>query len=62
MINKKQILLIFIVGTIVNVIGAFYKIQHWEKADLLLLVGLTVQVAAVLIFLFKVYVARKSKK
>lgn len=59
--KKIHIVLIFIVGLILNLLGAFFKITHWENGNILLAIGLTLQLVAIVIFLYRLFTSWKFK-
>ena len=51
--TNKRALAILIVGIIVLIIGAFFKIMHWPGAKLLLIFGLAAEAIALIILIIK---------
>lgn len=52
-VKAKYALILFVFGLCADFMGATLKIMHWAAADALLLTGMTLKVAGVLIFLYK---------
>ncbi|MBF8457703.1 gliding motility protein GldL [Kaistella sp. G5-32] len=59
--KKIHIVLIFALGLILNLIGALFKITHWENGNILLAVGLSLQLIAVVLFLYKLFTSPRFK-
>ncbi|HSD13947.1 MAG TPA: hypothetical protein VLB74_04805 [Flavobacterium sp.] len=53
--KNKQILIAFILGCIITIIGALFKIMHWPYASALLISGMLCQVCAGIGLIIKIY-------
>jgi hypothetical protein len=55
--KNKYIIVIFVIGLIITILGSLFKITHWEiyniNGNLLLTIGMFCEIAACLIFVFK---------
>jgi ABC-type enterobactin transport system permease subunit len=50
-----QILVLFIIGGVLTVTGALFKIKEWPLASLLLIVGMTFEAVAFILVLIKLF-------
>lgn len=57
----KHALVIFILGFLINLIGALFKIMHWPFANILLVVATFLEVAGGILFLVKILTHPKIK-
>jgi hypothetical protein len=60
MIKYWMILVIFLAGSALTIIGGLFKIQHWMGASLLLTVSLGLQVISVVLLIIKLIVQRNT--
>lgn len=55
--KNKHLLIAFIIGVIIMIIGVFFKIMHyeygWVTANLLLTAGMVIKVLAAVLFITK---------
>lgn len=51
----KHILITFILGCIIAIVGALFKIMHWPGASLLLILGMLSEALAGLMLIIKIY-------
>lgn len=51
--KNKNILLIFLVGMVITILGALFKITHWRGADALLCVGMVIEAVAGIVLIVK---------
>jgi len=58
----KHILAIFIAGLICTVLGAMFKVLHWQFAPELLSGGTLLQVIAGILGIWKIYTTEEFKK
>ncbi len=54
------IILLILLGLMITVIGALFKIQHWEGASLLLIAGMGLKALGILLLIVKVIMERNS--
>ncbi|PZD79522.1 gliding motility protein GldL [Mesonia sp. K7] len=59
--KNKYILIIFILGVIGAIIGSLFKIMHWPSANILLTLGMGMQVIAGLVAIWKIAINKNSK-
>ena len=59
--SVKLPLIVFLIGMIVVIVGALFKIQHWVGASLLLSLGLLLQAGALLILVLNLLKERKNE-
>jgi hypothetical protein len=60
--KAKHALLLFVLGLCANLVGPLFKIQHWSGADALLIMGILLEVAAILLFSYKLLTNPKVKE
>lgn len=53
--KNLQILVLFLIGAVLTVVGALFKMMHWPAASLLLIVGMTFNAVAVVLLVFKLF-------
>jgi len=53
--KNKYILIAFILGFILTVIGALFKIMHWPGASILLILGMLSEALAGVMLIIKIY-------
>ena len=51
--TNKQILIIFLVGAVLTIAGAIFKILHWPIASLTIILGMTFEAAAGIFLIYK---------
>ncbi|WP_133242673.1 GldL-related protein [Flavobacterium psychrotolerans] len=51
--KNTQILILFIIGAVVTVLGALFKIMEWPLFSLLLIVGMTFEAVAGFLLILK---------
>lgn len=55
--KNKHILAIFILGVLITIVGALFKITHWDlgvlSANSILIVGMTIKIFAGILFITK---------
>jgi len=56
----KWPLIIFLVGVILQFIGALFKIRHWPMADEIITISIIICVIAVMIAIIKIATLRKK--
>ena len=59
---KKQLripLILFLVGMIITIVGALFKIMHWYAGNIFLTVGMLTEAAALILLI--VYVMKNMK-
>jgi len=63
--RMKYAVLIFIIGIIVCLIGALFKITHWSilgfSGNMMLSIGIFLQILGVLLLLYKLVFSKKPK-
>lgn len=57
----KYIILLFIFGVLISVIGALFKLMHWPGASKTLLIGTLIRVFSGIIFIIKLITNNKFK-
>lgn len=58
--TNKQILVLFLIGAILTIVGAIFKIAQLPLASFLLIVGMTFEAAAGILLVYKI--SRKEDK
>ncbi|ESU26539.1 gliding motility protein GldL [Flavobacterium limnosediminis JC2902] len=53
--KNKQIVLAFILGCIITIIGALFKIMHWPGASIMLILGMLCEAFAGVMLIIKIY-------
>ncbi len=63
--KTKHALIIFLIGFLINILGALFKITHWSfgaiTANIILLIGSIFQILGVLLLLYKLFTSQKFK-
>jgi hypothetical protein len=59
--KAKHAFLIFLIGFLVNIIGAFLKIVHFSNANLFLAIGSSIEVIGALLILYKLFTYLKFR-
>ncbi len=59
--KTKYTLLVIVIGFILTLIGALFKIMHFPYANLLLLVGMFCEIFGGILFLYKLFTHPKFK-
>ena len=59
--KTKYIISLFIVGTILLIVGSLFKIMHWPYASQWIITGAAIQVVAALLSLWKVLTTDQFK-
>ncbi|MGQ2984627.1 GldL-related protein [Flavobacterium sp.] len=54
------IIVIVLIGLMITIVGALFKIMHWPGASLMLIVGMGLKALGILLLLIKVVMARNS--
>lgn len=60
MIKYWMILVTFLTGSALSIIGALFKIQHWMGGSLMLTISLVLQLLAVVLLVIKLIANRKT--
>ncbi len=50
----KKALLIFLIGSLIIIVGALFKVMHWQFANALLLVGLLAEIFSITILAYHI--------
>lgn len=58
--TNKQILVLFLIGAVLTIVGAIFKIAALPMASFLLIVGMTFEAAAGVLLVYKI--SRKEDK
>jgi ABC-type enterobactin transport system permease subunit len=58
--KNKQLLIIFLIGAVLTILGAIFKIMHLPPASLIIILGMTFEAAAGILVVFKL--SRKEGK
>jgi len=58
--KNTQILVLFLIGAVLTVAGALFKIMEWPLASLLLIVGMTFEAVAGILVLIKLFKKKDS--
>ncbi|ESU19238.1 hypothetical protein FCR2A7T_26620 [Flavobacterium cauense R2A-7] len=53
--KNKHILIAFILGCIITIVGALFKIMHWPYASVLLILGMLSEALAGVMLILKIY-------
>jgi hypothetical protein len=56
------IIVIFLMGLAITIIGALFKIMHWPGASIMLIGGMGMKAVAVLMLIIKLLSGRKSNE
>ncbi len=59
--KNTHILVLFLIGMVVTVLGALFKIMHWPGARFLLIIGMVFEAAAALFLILKLLKKDKDK-
>ncbi|MBL0310561.1 MAG: gliding motility protein GldL [Bacteroidetes bacterium] len=59
--KNKYAVIIFLVGSMLAVIGALFKMMHWPYANTALLSAMSLQVLGGFIFIIKLFFTEKGK-
>lgn len=59
--KTKHALIVFILGFIISLIGALFKIMHWPLANILLVLATFLEVVVGVLFLIKLLTHPKAK-
>ncbi|MCW4468804.1 hypothetical protein OGH69_07515 [Flavobacterium sp. MFBS3-15] len=54
------IIVVVLVGLMITIAGALFKIMHWPGASLMLIVGMGLKALGILLLLIKAVMARNS--
>ena len=57
----KHILALFILGAIITVLGALFKLESWPNSSLMLIVGLSTNILALLLIVVKLLMNKTDK-
>jgi hypothetical protein len=60
--NARLALTLFLVGMGLVLFAALLKVMHWPGADIIIILGLTLQVAGGILFLYKLFAKPGIKK
>ncbi|QBO58438.1 gliding motility protein GldL [Chryseobacterium salivictor] len=64
--KTKHALIIFLIGFLINMIGAFFKITHWSfgslSGNVILAIGSIFQTIGILLLLYKLFTSPKFKE
>lgn len=60
--TNKHIFILLILGAVLTLVGAFLKISHIENGNLLLLVGMFMEVIGLFSLVYKVLMDNKNEK
>jgi uncharacterized membrane protein len=52
--KNKAILILLAIGMVITVVGAFFKIQHWQGATLVLIIGMAFEAVALISLILKI--------
>lgn len=55
-----HILILFLVGLTITIVGALFKILHWPGAALMLMFGMGLKAFSILLLIVKIILNRKS--
>lgn len=58
--KNPQIFVLFMIGAVLTIAGAFFKIKEWPLDSLLLIVGMTFEAVAFILVLFKLFKKNNS--
>nr|WP_294936719.1 hypothetical protein [uncultured Flavobacterium sp.] len=53
--TNRKIVLTFILGSIITIIGALFKLMHWPYASFLLIMGMLCEALAGCMLIIKIY-------
>lgn len=56
------IIVVFLIGLTITIIGALFKIMHWPGASIMLMGGMRLKAVAVLMLIIKLLSGRKSNE
>ncbi len=59
--KNKTPYIIFILGALLIIIGAYLKIEHSERAGFFLAMGLALEIGAIALFIFKLVTMKNEK-
>ena len=55
------ILIVFLLGSALTIVGALFKIQHWPGADIMMTISMGLQLLAVVLLIVKLIKDRTKK-
>jgi hypothetical protein len=55
-----HIAITFLIGALIVVVGALFKLKHWPGASITLTVGLSIQVLSGVLLVIKLFTQRKT--
>lgn len=55
-----HIAITFLIGALVVVVGALFKLMHWPGASITLTIGLSIQVLSGVLLVIKLFTQRKN--
>lgn len=59
--KTKYAIIIFLIGFLINIVGAFLKITHWGGANLFFTIGSLIEIIGIIIFIYKLLTYPKFK-
>jgi len=57
-----QIIIIFLIGAVITIIGALFKIMHWPYTSLMLIIGIGIKVISIMILIVKLALEGKTNE
>jgi hypothetical protein len=58
--KNKHLLILFFIAMILVIIGALFKIMHWQFANIMLSIGLISEAVIIFLLIFKITKDNKS--
>lgn len=49
----KHILIIFLIGLIINIVGIFFKLMHWPGTSVIFLIATVTEITAIILLIYK---------
>lgn len=53
--KNMQILILFLIGGVLTILGAFFKIVEYEVASFFLIIGMTFEAVAIVLLILKIF-------
>jgi len=55
-----QIIIVLVLGLIITIVGALFKVMHWPYASIMLITGMFTKVAALILLIIKLISDRST--
>ena len=62
----KHVLIIFVIGFLISIIGAIFKITHWSfgsiSGNIMIAIGSIIETVGIILMLYKLFTSPKFKE